>query len=434
MGSLKHKTYEQQEELIITKMLLYFILNIMAMAFMYEFFPGWSVNIVQIITLSGFLWNLFKLSALANIESKYLRNIFIVFTIWVIYIVLNGINLNYYYVKEYLFETYRGTPYLIPLILLVPLYKSAFIRKLWSLSYLLGQLFLILFPFYLILGLYKDQSFSEMYIWVLATGPAFLLLTSKYHTRKEIVLSCVVVFMAFVLATVLARRNIMVTYAGFMFAAFWIYLFYNKTISFKNKILAVSLSILLLGAGIYMFVSNQDTVFSKITRRASLNSREFVFAAYAVEMNKDITYVIFGKGINGTYYAPGVDEDFMGVRLTYRNMDYRLHIENGYLQLVLNGGIIYLLLFLSILVPAGYLGLFRSNNLFVKGCGAVVFLWLIDMIPFGVASFSFRYLLVWICVGICFSKRLRLMNEDEFINMIYPDDYEDTDVDKSYNL
>jgi len=426
MGRLKNITYEQQEDAIMTKMLLYFVLNIMAMAFMFEFFPGWSVNIVQIITLSGFLWNLFKLSALGNIESRYLRNIFIVFTLWVIYIVLNGLIIEYNYIKEYLFETYRGLPFLVPLIILTPVYKPLFIRKLWSLSYLLGQLFLILFPFYLILGLYNRQAFSEMYIWIFATGAGFMLLTSKYHTRKEIILSCVVVFMAFILSTVLARRNIMLTYAGFMFAGFWIYLFYNKTIELRNKVFAVALSLFLLCGGLYMFLSNQETVFSKISERAGLNTRQEVFLGFTVEMNKDVKYFLFGKGINGTYYAPGIDKAFTGIHLSYRNQDYRFHIENGYLQFILNGGLVYLFLFLAILIPAGYLGMFRSNNLFTKGCATVIFLWLIDMIPFGVASFSFRYLLVWVCVGICFSKRIRSMSEDEFTDLIYIDTDEDS--------
>jgi len=428
MDSIKKLTYGQQEELIMDRMLWYFTVNIIAMAFLYEFIPGSIVNIIQIITLSGFLWNLFRLSTLSNIESNYLKKIFIIFSIWVIYIILNGLIIEYNYIKEYLFETYRGTPYLIPLILLVPIYKPVFIRKLWSLCYFLGQLFLILFPLYLILELYKKQGFSEMYIWVFATGPAFLLLTFKYHTRKEIILSGIVVFVGFLLATFLARRNIMLTYAGFMFATFWIYLFYNKTISLKNKIFAVALSILLLCSGLYIFLSSQQTFFSKITKRAGLNTRDVVFIAFAAEMNKDRTYLLFGKGINGTYFAPGIDEDFIGRKLSYRNLDYRLHIENGYFQLVLNGGLIYLSLFLAILAPAGFLGVFRSNNLFVKGCGIVVFLWLIDMIAFGVASFSFRYLLVWICIGICFSNRLRLMDEDQFTKIIYSDSDENSDV------
>lgn len=426
MGSLKYKTYEQQEDLILTKMLLYFILNTMAMAFMYVFLPGGFVNIIQVITLAGFLWNLFRLSSFANIESSYLKKALILLTVWVIYIMFNGLILNYDYIKEYLFETYRVLPYLIPFILLVPLYKPVFIKKLWSLSYLLGQMFLILFPIYLVLEIYKDQTFTEMYIWIFATGPAFLLLTSKYHTNKKIILSVVVVFMAFTLATLLARRNIMLTYAGFMFASFWIYLFYNKIISFRKKIFALALSILLLCGGLFIFLSNQQTIFSKITKRAGLNTRDVVFLGFTVEMNKDRKYLLFGKGVNGTYYAPGVDKDFTRKRLTYRNQDYRLHIENGYMQLILNGGIVYLLLFSAILVPAGFLGIFRSNNLYVKGCGVLIFLWLIDMIPFGVASFSFRYLLVWICVGICFSRQLRLLDEDEFTEMIYSIEDEDS--------
>jgi hypothetical protein len=270
-----------------------------------------------------------------------------------------------------------------------------------------------------------------MYIWVFATGPGFLLLTASYHTRKEIIISSIVVFLGFVLATVLARRNIMLTYAGFMFASFWIYLFYNKVISVEKKVIALLLSVAFLAGGFYVFTSNQQTVFSKITSRAGLNTRDVVFLGFALEMNKDKTNLIFGKGINGTYYAAGVDSGFSNQRFDYRDEDYRMHIENGYLQLILNGGIIYLVLFLAILVPAIILGLLRSRNLLVKGCAILVFLWLVDMIAFGVPAFSFRYLLVWICVGLCFSAKVREKSDGEMIGYLNPNEDEDTSVSSS---
>ncbi len=431
MGQMRYLTYEQEEGMIMNKLLLYFMVNTIAMSFLFHFISGTIVNIIQLITLSGFFWNLFKLASFDNIESKYLKKAFLILSVWVIYITFNGINLSYDYIKEYLFWHYRYLHYLIPLILLIPLYKSVFIHKLFSLSYLLGCLFLILLPFYLFFELYQNQDISEMYIWVFATGSGFLLLTANYHTRKEIIVSSIVVFLGFILATVLARRNIMLTYAGFMFASFWIYLFYNKVISIEKKIISLLLSATLLVGGFYVFTSNQQTIFSKITSRAGLNTRDVVFLGFALEMNKDKTNLIFGKGINGTYYAPGVDSSFSNRKFDYRNEDYRMHIENGYLQLILNGGIIYLVLFLAILIPAIVIGLFRSHNLLVKGCAILVFLWLIDMIAFGVPAFSFRYLLVWICVGICFSAKLREKNNEEMTNYLNPEEDENTFISSS---
>lgn len=428
---MRYLTYEQEEGMIMNKLLLYFMVNTIAMSFLFHFISGTIVNIIQLITLSGFFWNLFKLASFDNIESKYLKKAFLILSVWVIYITFNGINLSYDYIKEYLFWHYRYLHYLIPLILLIPLYKSVFIHKLFSLSYLLGCLFLILLPFYLFFELYQNQDISEMYIWVFATGSGFLLLTANYHTRKEIIVSSIVVFLGFILATVLARRNIMLTYAGFMFASFWIYLFYNKVISIEKKIISLLLSATLLVGGFYVFTSNQQTIFSKITSRAGLNTRDVVFLGFALEMNKDKTNLIFGKGINGTYYAPGVDSSFSNRKFDYRNEDYRMHIENGYLQLILNGGIIYLVLFLAILIPAIVIGLFRSHNLLVKGCAILVFLWLIDMIAFGVPAFSFRYLLVWICVGICFSAKLREKNNEEMTNYLNPEEDENTFISSS---
>lgn len=419
-------TYDQKEEQIMTKLLLYFMANIIAMSFFFSILPGSIVNVIQIITLCGFCWNATRLASSSNIESRSLRKTFTLLIIWTIYIVVNGINFSYDYAKEYLFEQYRFLQFIIPLIVLIPLTKAVFINKLMSLYRLTGRIFLLLLPFYILLELYYNQNITELYIWVFATGSGFVLLTSSYHSRKEVVIASIVVFTALILATLLARRNIMLTYAAFMFAAYWIYLFYKKEVSIQKKIASLAVSLLILVGGFYVFTSNQATVFSKISSRAMLNTRDRVFLGFSLEMAKSPAYLIIGKGVNGTYYAPGVDKEFSGKKITYRDQDHRMHIETGYLQLILNGGIVYLLIFLAILLPAAIKGLFRSRNLFVKGCAILVFLWLVDMVPFGVPSFSLRYLLVWICVGICFSGTLRNMNNDEMISYLNFDEDENS--------
>eukprot|EP00825_Cyclidium_porcatum_P051101 TRINITY_DN9290_c0_g1_i1.p1 TRINITY_DN9290_c0_g1~~TRINITY_DN9290_c0_g1_i1.p1 ORF type:complete len:146 (+),score=25.13 TRINITY_DN9290_c0_g1_i1:201-638(+) len=103
--------------------------------------------------------------------------------------------------------------------------------------------------------------------------------------------------------------------------------------------------------------------------------------------------LIYGKGFDGTYYAPTIEEN-----------DYRSIIECGYLQTILKGGIVNLALFLLIAVPAAFLGIVKSNNTIAMAAGTIIILWLIDMFPWGMPALSIRYILVWICIGICYSK------------------------------
>ncbi len=107
---------------------------------------------------------------------------------------------------------------------------------------------------------------------------------------------------------------------------------------------------------------------------------------------------IIGKAIDGTYFCPDIDEDGPG---------YRYVIETGYLQMILTGGIIKLLLTLLITLPVIYRGIFRSKNTLSKAAGIWVLLWALYLYPATTEAFTMYYLLLWIAVGICYSKEIR---------------------------
>jgi hypothetical protein len=240
----------------------------------------------------------------------------------------------------------------------------------------------------------------------------FILLTSFYHPKKNAVIALIVILLALLLVTILARRNVMLLCACFLSFTFFIIPVINKNISWIKKALFIFSFIFIVMIGYNVFLSNQYGIFSKITKRATADTRETVFLYYFLDMS-EIDFLI-GKGINGTYFCPGIDREWSGGEDTkYRNLDDRFFIECGYLQLILNGGVIYLFIYLLILIPAIIKGLFFSRNIFSKTCAILLFIHLIDMAPFGLPSFSLRYFLVWFCVAICFSKEMRLKEEED---------------------
>ena len=116
--------------------------------------------------------------------------------------------------------------------------------------------------------------------------------------------------------------------------------------------------------------------------------------------------------MQGEFYYPeggGTDENGNDRDISY----YRKGIENGYLQLYLNGGGIYIALFLLVLLPAALLGIFKSSNQLAQASGIIVFLWLLDMAVWGLPRLTLEYLLVWICAGICYKKSLRDTPDEE---------------------
>jgi hypothetical protein len=379
------------------------------------FVSGWiSAKIVNIIQLTGlalfsFYW--IKLASWQNISSWYLRITLSLLLIWEIYIVCHGFIFNYQYLKEHLFTDNRSLPYLLPLALFVTVNNSFFLKKVFDYCYKLGIIFLIALPVCLPFLLDK-QYFSEQYVWVFAMGCGFILLTSFYQPRKRLIVALIVIVLALLLITIMARRNIMLTCACFLLFSFFIIPVINKNTSLIKKVLFILSFTFTVLVGYSVFISNQHGIFYKITKRATDNTREVVFFYYLMDMSD--TDFLLGKGLNGTYFCPGVDKEWTGGEdLKYRDLDYRVYIECGYLQLLLNGGIIYLAIYLLILIPAIIKGLFFSRNLFSKSCAILILMHLIDMFPFGLPSFSLRGFLVWFCIAICYSKEMRLKNEEE---------------------
>jgi len=114
---------------------------------------------------------------------------------------------------------------------------------------------------------------------------------------------------------------------------------------------------------------------------------------------------ITGRGIDGSYFAPDIEEN--------QPTNYRTVIETGYLQLILKGGLINLGLLLLITIPAIILGLFFSNNILSKAAAMWVFQFVIDLYPQNSVSFNLSYLMVWVSVGICYSKYVRSLSDSE---------------------
>ena len=101
--------------------------------------------------------------------------------------------------------------------------------------------------------------------------------------------------------------------------------------------------------------------------------------------------LIIGRGVAGGYKSD--------IFYTLRN-----DIENGYMQFILKGGFIMLILFLLLIIPAAIRGIFRSRNNLILICGFVVLERLVWMFTFGLPWVDNHYLIFWICAGACLAK------------------------------
>ena len=339
-----------------------------------------------------------------NRYSAYIQYSIYALLLWHIYTILHNFSITSESLMTY-FQPYFFFHLFVPLVVFFPIDKLThyFIR--WGLICI--PLFFI-FGILFIVPLFRNQAFSEQFVWVLCTAPAFLYLISPYLKNKYILYGGIITLSGALISAIMARRNIMLTYGNFFILGTLILLISKM----KHRIQEKTISILFLciaGVALYTFFSSGDLgVFQKIYDRLTVNNREELFLYFIEDMSQK-DWVI-GKGIDGTYYAPGID----GYGLdNVEDKDDRNLIECGYLQVILKGGIINLILLLNIFIAAIYQGVFKSKNKLCKIAGAIIFLWMIDMFPWGMPALDFRYLLVWMCIAVCINKNIQNYSDEQ---------------------
>lgn len=348
----------------------------------------------------------------SKIENSYLKFIFPVYFLWVILIIMRGIHLDFQSVMYMLLiPDYGVLFYFVPLLILFP-QNLNFYKKVFDVIIIFGIFFFIcdaLFLRELLTRARQNKDVIETLAWYLALPSGFILLTYKYHSTTRKIFALGVVIIALLFSIYQARRGLSFILASTLIFSFFTYLF-----STKQTILVIYLSALLISLGSLYATSiyniNNNKLFNFIAQRGEEDTRTGVELYFYNDMHtKDW---IIGRGINGEYYCPDIDLD----------TDYRSLIETGYLQIILKGGLVRLILYLLILLPAVILGLFFSNNLLSKAASIWILITLISLYPATVESFDLQYIIVWISVGICYNKKIRNYS-NEYLNRFFRNDF-----------
>ena len=345
-------------------------------------------------------------------DSTYQFVIFSLYILWSFFTVIRGFKFTYKFFKFTLFDgTFGVFLYFAPVILLFPR-RLVYYKKVFTVIVILGLAYIIYDILFINKLLFpgrnlQSQAIIEYFSLHLSLPCGFLLMTFIYHSRKKILLALAVIAVTFILASIRARRGLMFMSVSILAISFFIFYYANKLklIVFIFSLILL-ISVYFVGASVYN--KNQEDLFGYITERLDENTRSGVERYFFRDMT-EVDWAI-GRGINGEYYCPGIDSEGFTV--------FRGVIETGFLQIILKGGIISLLLLLLITIPAVYKGFFHSNNILTKAAGIWIFLFLIDQYPASLTAFSLNYLLVWMSVGICYSKDLREMSDDDIIRVL----------------
>lgn len=347
----------------------------------------------------------------AKIMNRYLKVIFTVYMIWLLIIIIRGIQFNYTFAKDFLFgDGNGGLKYFVPLILVFPS-NFVFYRKIFDVIIVAAIFYLALDAVFVrnLISSGRDPLAQRMVESVAEIGiPAgFILLTYRYHSFMRYLFALGIIMVTLLFTVIRARRGLIFITSSILIFSYLLYL-----VNSNRKFLVIYLSILLMSLGA-LYVSNlykinNAKLFGFLANRRDEDSRTGVELYFYDDM-KPRDWII-GKGMTGQYFCPNIEEDQL---TNFRNI-----IETGYLQLILKGGLVSLGLLLMITMPAFMKGLFYSKNILSKGCGIWIFSFMINLYPQNAVAFNLSYLLVWVSIGICFSKRIRNMSNDEIKNWI----------------
>jgi hypothetical protein len=363
-----------------------------------------SFILFQVIQLLGILLFLTAIVRLIRFEfsSQYQKNVFCLLAFWSLIIFVRGFSLEKDAIKMMILDSWFGAfLYFVPWVMLLP-QKLILYKKVFSVIVILG-IFYIVYSFLFISDLMEPEDnvlsrdIVEYFSKNLAVPVIFLLLTYAYHTPKRKLFAAGVLALCIFFALVRARRGLLFMSVGsifFIFIIFWINTKYKILTSIFFGIFIVFLG----SVFVYLFEYSDSEFIGFLQQRGAEDTRGGVEQYFYKDM-VGLDWIV-GRGMAGEYYSP-----------TIADGNLRGTIETDYLNMILKGGLIQLILLLMILLPAVYKGLFQSRNNLSKAAALWILIWLINTHPSTVQVYSLFYLLVWISVGICYSDTIRKLSE-----------------------
>ncbi len=385
--------------------------------FIYSFFGNlFSVNNLyyfRIPQLIAFLFFTFLIISSLNFFIVKIKKkmILILFFCLSFFTILRFRQLDLNEIRLVIFDSSHLLSYLLPLVVFQVFSFKRFtffikLLSLFSISFISLNLFLI--------TKYPVNNFTDLFSISTLPPAGFILLISKFIDKKYVIISLIIILIVFFLGLFYGRRTIIFVSTLFIFFSFISNIILNNNTSSELKLSSIFIFLSIIYIGYSIFLNNVDLNKFEIFNRLDVDSRSEVFDYFSKDFN--IKDIIIGRGIDGTYFHPTSYWNFNNSDI--KEISRRSTIENGFLHIILKGGSILLLLFLTVLISAFYLGFFKSNNSFVKSLSFYLVISLVEMLTYGQPTFSIKFYLLWLIISFCFSSRLRKLSDDNIISMI----------------
>lgn len=353
-----------------------------------------------------------KRMGLHALSKTWYQGLLILYLLVCTVMVLRGYMIDYRYqwkswqgiINFHFFMPTYILPYLMPLIAFIPCQYYNF-RPFIKCSVIIACISILLFTIF-----FKDiryaatmtlighggfngegASLAHIYIPV-----GFAVLCQKFVPRKVWVINSIGLLLTLLIYAVAARRgSATVTVCLFIFNLY----FYVRSRSQVGKFIAIILSIITICCATYFFMTSD--LFAFIRHRGMTDTRSGVDEALLSQMTD--WELVFGKGLNGRYYFPLRQDDYLE--------GWRYGSETGFYNIVLKGGYLMAILYIILLAYPALTGIFKSKNTLCKALGFYIILSLLELYPFGWLSFNLKFLIIWMGVTLCLNRGVRNMSD-----------------------
>lgn len=347
--------------------------------------------------------------------SNTIKLLYYAFIVWSAFTIIRSHSLRLVDLRDIWGIPNYGWAYYLPIIM-----PMGSIIIFWSIIF---NIFKYSLPIGLIATIMLFMLFNIPTNLNLLNGSLFLLLFYNFTNIKKSLVKYLL-FPSYLLVVIsyiniLSRTMALIAVMYFICASI-IYISYNKSNIINILVFIImiaTINFMLLLITLYgtntkpselLNKFNIAEFIEKIPKNSRVNDKHNMYD----EFFSSLTFkeIIIGKGVLGEYYG------HIGSKTRY-SIDRR-NVECGYLQIILKGGVVLLILFLSISIVSMYYGFFNSNNLFIKSCALVILMRLIEMFPYGLPTANLYYLIFWMSIGACLSDRLRNYRNDEIIKYL----------------
>jgi hypothetical protein len=166
--------------------------------------------------------------------------------------------------------------------------------------------------------------------------------------------------------------------------------------------------------GLLLFSFKINSIVSDLSNNQEITEDTRTFLVEEMYEDMDDTELLVGRGALGTYFSPY----FYYLRKSgFSGGDSATRVVNelGYLEIVLKGGYVMVALYILFLLPAAYLGIFKSKNILSRTAGYYILVhilfWFITYMPI----YSPKFILLWMAAGSTISKRARNTKNSELL-------------------